>query len=196
MAITSTMFIYVVNTNLYTTIVYGIPNSLMITISAHHLCNIMYGQLIYFYILCRYLRLKLKNLNESVLQMKRGIRFIRIQNILHSFNEIYLEINEYNTTYWSKFLFNIWIIFGSIIILLLHTLLFKNVNMLTKLGIIYGLIILPMIYLYTIFTASSVNSEANKSYKYLNSLYFQLFGLRIRNKTIKLLKVSWQISIF
>ena len=78
----------------------------------HYIGNIYGYQFLFFYLLCRYLRLKLKNLNKSVSDMKNGIRLMSIENILRSFDQIFQEISEYNTTYWSKFLFNVLISFS------------------------------------------------------------------------------------
>ena len=128
---------YMYFTNIITTIIFGIPTSINIMLVTHFIGNIFIGKIIYFYILCRYLRLKLKNLNENVLQMKRGIRFIRIQNILNEFNEIYLEINEYNTTYWSKFLLIIWFTYGLPIIIYINAAITITLPLIFKITVIY-----------------------------------------------------------
>ena len=89
-------------------------------------------------------------------------------------NRLYVEINEYNTTYWSKFLLSVWITCGFVIVINIFIALFVKMPLIIKIIYIYGTLISLIIFITIIFTASSVNSKANKSYKLFNRLYIKL----------------------
>ena len=118
--------LYIMKTSLLATLTFGLMNILIITLLGHYTGNIYGYQFLFFYLLCRYLRLKLKNLNKRVLDMKNQIRFMSIENILRSFDEIFQEISEYNTTYWSKFLFNVLMSFSVAIVMLIWMIIYTK----------------------------------------------------------------------
>ena len=153
------------------TIIYGTPHGIYLAIWGHILWNIFTYQCMYFYIICKFLKRRLKRINESLIRMNRGNQFIRIGSLLSSLNSLYNEINGYNTTYWSKFLLNVWQTFGASIVILLHIIIFTKINHIILISFIYALIVFSSSFLLIIFTATSVNSEAYKSHKYLHSLY-------------------------
>ena len=74
--------------------------------------NFVCYQIMLFYIICLYLKIKINALNESLLEMKRRKRFLRIRETLQSFDSLYSEINEYNITFWSKLLAVFWLFLG------------------------------------------------------------------------------------
>ena len=90
--------------------------------------TIIYKQLMLFYILCQYFNLKVKNLKDSIIDMNSGMRFVMITKILRSFNTLYEEINEYNNTYWSKFLFSVWFTFGNAMTTFTSTMLIMDMG--------------------------------------------------------------------
>ncbi len=60
----------------------------------------------YFYIICLYLKSKLKNANNSIrkgFEKKFKMTNHRMKNILKTLNSIIFEINTYNG-FWSKYL--------------------------------------------------------------------------------------------
>ena len=146
-----------------------------------------------FYIICKYFIIKLKEQNSIVIYNKR-ITSMRIRNILHSYDCIYREINEYNTTYWSKFVFNIWLLFGIFNIFLIHLVTFTSVPLFIKIILFYLFIILFTMYIFIMSIASSVNSKANKSHKIFNSFavkYSKLSKIDFRRKVLNLMKVKF-----
>ena len=150
------------------------PMIILNTIWAYYIFNIIFYQILYFFILCRYLRIKLQNLNESINKIKiesNKSKFARISKHLHLFNALNREINEYNVTYWSKFLFIIWLCFGTIIVFMLKIFIYKKINYILRFILIYFTIIFTILFLFTILTAASVNRMAHKSYKIFNSIF-------------------------
>ena len=150
-------------------IIYGIPHSVISGLLIHYIWNILCFQCLYFYILCKYFKLKLQNLNQSLWQMSSGIKFTKIRQILHSFNALYREINEYNSTYWSKFLFVFLLVIGMAIVLFLHIILFKQILPIMLFILIHVTSVFIFIFMLILSMAASVNHEASRSYKLLNS---------------------------
>ena len=111
-----------------------------------------------------------------------------ISNVLLALNKLNTELNEYNASFWSKILINFWLIYSSFIILVLYNSLFTSMDIIVKLIYDYVCILFVMLFLFVIFTASSVNSEANKSYKLLN----QLMAINVRHNYISL---RYQIKV-
>ena len=130
--------------------------------------------------------------------MERRKRFIRIRETLQSFDSLYSEINEYNTSFWSKFLALFRILFGFLIINFLFILFFKSLPIIIAIVIVYALVIFIIIFNFMIFTASSVTYSANKSYKILNLLfisYSQSNRIALRSTILTKLKVNQKLSI-
>ena len=146
-------------------------------------------QLLLFFIICKYFKIKFEEQNERVKKIQT-INPNRIKNILHSYDKLYREINEYNTTYWSKFLFSIWFFFGVFIVVLIYSLFFANVPIVIRILSFYYTIFYLSLYLFIMTNASSLNSEANKSYKIFNSFYVNFLKTISGRKIINSLKVS------
>jgi hypothetical protein len=165
-------------------IIFVFPHSLHYALYVHSVHNIIFWQLIYFHLICYYLKTKLKNLNEKLKTnaIMKSKNFNPL-NIMKSLNSVYSEITEYDQKYWSKFLFLFWILFTLIINTFLYSALFGKLNIIVGLIFKLGIIMLICALLLVISTASSVNSEANKSYKLLNSSLFLIYRKRIKLST-------------
>ena len=154
-----------------------------------HAINLLSIQLLLFYMICKYFIIKLKELNQRMRNSK-VINSNKIQNILYSYDKLYREINEYNTTYWSKFLSNIWFFFGVLIVLLIFITFFSNAPFIYSVITIYYAIFFTLLYLFIMTITSSLNSEANKSYKIFNTFYVKYCKLMPRRKLFHCSKVS------
>ena len=170
----------------------GLFSSITITIWTYTSMNITSFQFLYFYILCIYLKIKLKNINETSNQIKGNKRFSNIQNILHSYDVVYREIDEYNTTYWSKFIFIVWSIFGAIIAQLLFISIFTEINMLLRLLLCYAACLILILFNFIFLISCSLNTEANESYKIFNSLIPVYSRSDAPNKMKNILKVIFK----
>ena len=86
---------------------------------------------------------------------------------LRSFNCIHKEISEFNNNYWSKFL--LLFLFSIITVMnnCLYQALFGEINTFIKFVFLYLSITFSSILLIILLSASSVSSEAKKSYKIL-----------------------------
>ena len=115
--------------------------------------------------------MKINSLNEKLIEMMRRKRFIRIRETLQSFDSLYSEIDEYDSTYWSKILFCIWLIMGIMDVINLYVCLFIPMTLFIKLLFFYNLFLFSSCFLLIIFTTSSVTYCANKSFKTLHTFY-------------------------
>jgi hypothetical protein len=161
---------------------------LLFTVYTYFCANITFYQMTYFYIICLYLKLKLRNTNNSITKSfdnKYKMTYYRMKNILNSLDSIILEINTYNNDFWSKYLM---IFLISIIIaldLILFESIFGKISLFFKIIFSYGSSNYSLLLIILINTASSVSFEANKSYKLLNKLFVtknKQFSIRMRIK--------------
>ena len=168
---------YLLSMDIDRALVMGTYPAIINALWGYYTFNIIIIQLFLFYILCKFFVVKIKAQNQ-VLQTNKNFSSKKILNILHSYDAIYREIEEYNTTYWSKFLFTIWVFFGVVLVVVIYLILFAPIPSTIKILCSYFTIILIILYLFIMTTASSVNSEANKSYDLLNFFAAQYFQSR------------------
>jgi hypothetical protein len=162
--------------------------ALLFTVYIYFGANITFSQMTYFYIICLYLKLKLRNANNSIsksFEKKYIMSNNRMKNILKSLNSIISEINTYNNDFWSKYLMIVLIIFIIALDLLLFQSIFGKSNFFMKMILFYVSCSAFSLLMILINTASSVSFEAKKSYKLLNKLfitYNKQISIRMRIK--------------
>jgi hypothetical protein len=162
--------------------------SLFFTTFAYFCVNINLSQMTYFYIICLYLKLKLRNANNSItksFEKKYKMTYYRMKNILISLNSIISEINTFNNDFWSKYLMNVLISGMLVLDIVLFEAIFGKMNIFMKFALFYGSSLLFLLLMILINTASSVSFEANKSYKLLNKLFItnkKQISIRMRIK--------------
>ena len=74
----------------------------------YFLANFIVYQNSYFFIICYYLKIKIKSFNKeisTVMKSRKGKTRIQFLSIIRSFNSIHNEIKEFNENYWSEYLF-------------------------------------------------------------------------------------------
>jgi hypothetical protein len=148
--------------------------TLLYTVFCYHSFNINFSQMTYFYIICLYLKLKLRNANKSIrksFEKKYKMTNYKMKNILKSLDSIISKINTYNDDFWSKYLMIVLITVILVIDLAFFVAIFRKSNFFFKIVIIYGSSVVFLFLAILINTASSVSFEANKSYKLLNKLF-------------------------
>ena len=158
--------------------------------------NIINTLLLYFIIVCEYFLIKLNNLNSDMKTniTSKTINSRRIRNILHSYDVLYREINEYNTTYWSQFLFSVWLFFGVFLVFGMFLFLFTEIIIISRILIFTVIIIMTILYIIIMTMASSVNLEANKSYKIFNSFIVNYpRNSKLSNRLI--MKINLKVNI-
>jgi hypothetical protein len=148
--------------------------TLLYTIFGYHSVSINLSQMTYFFIICLYLKLKLRNANNSITKsFDRNFKMTnyKMENILKSLDSIISEINFHNNNFWSKYLMIILMLFIIVFDLLLFESLFGKMSLFFKIILFYCSIALFLVFIIFINTASSVSFEAKKSYKLLTINY-------------------------
>jgi hypothetical protein len=150
---------------------------LLFTIYSYFVSNINFSQMTYFYIVCLYLKLKLRNANNSIrknFEKKYKMTNYRMKNILISMNSIISEINTFNNDFWSKYLMFILILVIIVLDISLFEAIFGKMSLFFKMIMFYASIGFFLLLIILINTASSVSFEAKKSYKLLNKLFITI----------------------
>jgi len=185
LALAISLLPFVKNCSTLDTILFGIPNSLLFAFCTHNACNINIFQVVYFYLICRYIKIKFKESNDFVRQKK-----INNKNFLGFIRDLdakYSELNEFDLNFWSKYLLSIWVIFVALVNFTLYIFLFVDLNIILKLVSGYGSVLFILIFIFIISTASSVNYEANQIYKPLNHI--------MANQSFKRLSLTEKVKV-
>ena len=165
------MTCFILYEDLISIVIYGVPHSLLWAIFVHQFAAEILLQIFYCYMICVYLKSKIRDLNQILnIGNKQNKNISGVQRILEKFDSIYEEIDEYNTTYWSKLLFISWLYLGSIATIILFVVVFISTPLILKVVLIYGVFFIGTSLHFMYATASSLNSEANRSYRPLNSI--------------------------
>ena len=159
-------------------------------ITFHYINIILVWQLIYFYIIAYYLRLKLNDLNKCLLNIfgnneNININIIYMKTIMKRYNDIFLEINDYNLNYWSKFLGIFWLNISAIISTICYIEFFGNNTILYKTAIFPFIFLYSYLLLIIIHICAQIQYNTYKSYKLFNSIFYN-----IRPRSLIKLKVS------
>jgi hypothetical protein len=200
MIFTLNLLPFILNYSLLDLMIFGIPHTFLYTLSVHYNCSIIFWPLVYFYLICRYIKIKIKEQNDLIAKAiveRKVINSQKILRLIRNLNAIYSEINEYNREFWSKYLLLIWFIFGFLIIFCSYFLFFAKLILILKLIIGYGFAFITLTFLFIISTASSVNYEANKIYKHLNQVivYYGLRRIRVQTRNDLLNAYSRKIKV-
>jgi hypothetical protein len=148
--------------------------ALLFTAYGYFCLNINLSQMTYFYIICLYLKLKLRNANNSIrtgFQKKYKITNHRMKNILKSLDSIISEINTYNNDFWSKYLMFVVIVVILVVNLIFFVAIFGKLNFFFKIVVIYASSVVFLFLVIFMNSASSVSFEVKKSYKLLNGFF-------------------------
>ena len=88
------------------TVLIALLHSSIKSLTAHYVSNIICSQISYFYIICYYLKLKQREVNNYLRKVIKNKERIKIfySNQIVKFNKIYEEIKQCDSIFWSKFL--------------------------------------------------------------------------------------------
>ena len=163
---------YYYQTSFIEILIFGIPNAIHFTLWVRFYWNFFFYQFLVFYFLCYYLKIKIKILNNTAKEMTRNQNLVRIPELIRSYHSIAKEIQEYNGTYWSKFLLNFWLTYGLTMLLMLYINLFIPMqSLITRYILFHVLNATVTSFLILILKASSVNYAAKLSHVTLSSLF-------------------------
>ncbi len=189
----NTMFTF--NNNLIETILISIPWSLLFAISCHYSVGIIFWQITYFYLICFYLDLKLKNLNKTLenLSLKTNYKR-RCFVILSRIDTLYREIFVYNKQYWNQFLLLFCLTYATVICTLVYGAVYGSMNFILSFIISFAAITHSSIFAIVILSASMVSSQTSRTKKLLTDYYIKLDKLKSKDSILKL-KASFFFKI-
>ncbi len=151
-----------------------IPWVLLFSLFIYYSSNFFIYQILYFYLICYYLKIKLINENSRIknsIRSRSRINNSKIKLILNSLNSIHSEIDEFNANHWNKFLFWTLILIIMTMDFTIFSVLFGGTNIFLKLVGYYFVLIFIMLLVFLLNIASSISYEANNSYKLLIKLF-------------------------
>ena len=105
------------------TVFVSLLQSLIFSFTTYYVFNIISSQITYFYIICYYLKLKQREVNNylrKVIKNKERIKIYIMNRIIAKLNQIYEEIKEYDSVFWSKFLALTWMLCATSITFTIH----------------------------------------------------------------------------
>ena len=165
---------YLIEAQLYETAIFGTANTIHYSFLMHHGYNITLFEAIYFHIICIYLKHRIRKINEKIIKVKRVRSDLAHLKMLE---ELYKQIDEYNK-FISIYILEICVFMSVNSLFMLYVAIFSDVNLIFALVYYLSSTLLTTLLLYVLHNASSVNSEAYKSYRILNSIYVKYY----RNK--------------
>lgn len=108
---------YYIRAELWEIIALGIPYAVMTSLWSLAWWHVVGFHVVAFYLICRYLKIKIYHLQPQIHRLCETKNFGHINDMLHRIDALFAEIDEYNDTYFSKFLLSFWLFFGSVIVL-------------------------------------------------------------------------------
>ena len=162
---------YYISCTLMEIIVYGIPQTILLTFGGHYCIPQILYLFIHFYLICRYCRHKLRSFNEILkTHVETDSKFnpLFIRQTIQSLNDIINEINKYNTTYWCQYIAIMWTLLSISGTTIAYIILFLNMPFMIRLTLVYpvGVTLLPLIFVGLI--SAAVNKTTDVTYKLLN----------------------------
>ena len=76
---------FIVNEDLFTTVIYGLPNAILIGIWGLSNVGFLFSQSLYFCLICKYLKMKINNLNKTVIESEKSNNYLRILRTLRNY---------------------------------------------------------------------------------------------------------------
>lgn len=152
----------------------AIPWVVFHTIAAYIFCLLLSYKLVFFHLICFYLRLKFRQINGTLMSLNDktyATSKSNVEHLLQSFDSLHLEINEFSKNVWSDFLF---VFSGLIIIALtasLYSLLFLDLLLILKifLGVVDSFFLMTLGFV--LIDSSSVSFQAFLSHKILANIF-------------------------
>ena len=176
-------------------IIIGIPNTICSVLWSYYTSITIQMNGFYVHVICHYIKCKIRAINNRIRDSVKLKRRLNIRRMHSNLNSIYTETNEYNEIFFSKYYLSVWLFLGSLNTFLLYIGLFQNIPIIFFIMYLESFLIFFSLFSFLILNASSVNTEANNSYKIFNSLYICYFSSKIQYKTQTSLNAKFKVSL-
>lgn len=154
---------------------YGLPWSIVFAVSSFYTFSTYFWNLAYFYILCHFIKIQLRETNElaatMVVQKKRHNRQVNIAFLQTQYLNIINHVRSYNTTYWSTYLFLVVTFLSTFNNTILYTALYVDLNIVIQMSLFYACLNSCSAVFFVLNTASVVYTEFERSRNIANSIY-------------------------
>lgn len=182
-------FCLLLNKTIYEILFISLPWSLFFALNCYYFCCAIGYQITYFHIICYYLYLKLKIINEEIQErVKSKNSKGSIIDVLKNFYALYSEISIYNNQFWSKFIVSIYLIFIIPLSTVLYMLIFSSTYLIVKIIGIYSFTFALLIFIVMFVSAILINNQMKATYKLLNQ-YFLTFKQRRCANRVKVINL-------
>ncbi|CAG2118303.1 unnamed protein product, partial [Medioppia subpectinata] len=166
---------YLLNCSWWETLVYGVPHGLVTCLNSYYAYGISMWLLIHFYLVSKYLGLRLRALSDRVSEWDTSPTGVptglttdqKVWAMVREAEAVCHETDSYNSTYWSKYLATVWSVLGSVTVLSLYVILFVSMDMFTKLMVGFAIIFAVNLFALNVWIASGVNTSAKRLSKCL-----------------------------
>ena len=186
MAFFISFFSYIIRLSLNQMLWIGFPHTCVFGLGSHYIYNVICTQIFYFFVISYYLKLKQREVNNYlryVIKNKEKVRIYNSNAMTAKLNQIYLEVKEYDSNFWSKFLATIWATSTAIIALIIFMFCFgQRIHFNVRLILFYAIFFFSSLLMIVIETAGSVNFEVKQAYKLLAS--YKLVTMKARQSRV------------
>ena len=151
-----------------------VPWVFIFTVWVYLTAGFLVYHILYFSILCYYLKLKIKRLNAKILEAIGSTKAMTARDIkilVKHFHWIHNEIQQINDNHWSLYLLLVTVACMVIWNMCNYIFFFAIQNQVLKIIFFYLSVLFLAFLLFVLMTASSVVIESNRTYPILNYLY-------------------------
>lgn len=166
---------------------------IVFTLWVHFTAGFLIYQILYFSILCFYLKIKVKRLNQKIstaIKSKRAATPQEIKSMAKQFLLVHKEICRTNGNHWSLFLLLVVIACIVICNMCNYTFFFGTLNLVLRVVFLYMSLLFYAFLLFVLMTASSVVIESDKTFTILNFLYAR------QKDSIKSTPIKFKVRFF
>lgn len=178
---------------------FGLPWSIIFAVSSFYTFSTYFWNLAYFYILCHFIKIQLRETNDlaatMVMQKKRYNRQVNIVYLQTQYANIINRVRSYNSTYFSTYLFLVITFLSTFNNTILYTALYVDLNIVIRVSLFYACVNSCSAVFFVLNTASVVYTESERTRNILNSIYVsahRVFSYRQLYKVFVLLHAHYQ----
>lgn len=175
----------------------GVPHSVLFGLAVRYVMNSLCTQIFYFYILSYYLKLKQRDVDDYLryaIDNKKDMKIMNSKRVTNPLNWTYLEIIEYDSNFWSKFIGVVWSASNTVIALVIFMFAFsQNMHFFTRLVLFYAIFFYSLILFSVVYPSASVNLEVEVAYKLLAS--YKLVTMQTKQSQIAMARHGIKVKM-
>ena len=154
-------------------ILFGLPWSIVFAVSSYYTFSSYFWNLVYFYILCHHIKYQIRETNLATISLhhhKGLLKAFRFKQLEQQYVAISNEVNQFNNSYWCKYLFIVIVLLSTFNNTVLYTALFVKMNIVVKVSVFYATAISSGAIFFVLNTASVVYHQSSRTQRILYNL--------------------------